>query len=96
MKVLKDTVSMAKIIAQTNSKIFSIVFTKSDGSERKMLAKVGVKRYLSKNPNKRKVKTNNNIVKVFDMEIKEYRSIKLDTIKHFSCGNIVIGEKDEK
>ena len=92
MKFLKDTVDLAKIIAQTNSKIFLVVFTKTDGSERKMLAKVGVKRYLSKNPNKRKVKTNINIVKVFDMEKKEYRSIKLDSIRHFSCGKIMIGE----
>lgn len=92
MKILKDTVNMAKIIAQTNSKLFSVVFTKADGSERKMLAKVGVKRYLSKNPNKRKVKPNENVVKVFDMEIKAYRSIKVDSIKSFSCGNIVVGE----
>lgn len=89
---MKDLIQMAKVIANTNSKLFSVVFTKADGTERKMLAKVGIKRHLSKKPNKRTTKTNPNIVLVFDMEKKAYRSIKLETIKSFSCGNVVVGE----
>lgn len=89
---MKDLIQMAKVIANTNSKLFSVVFTKADGTERKMLAKVGIKRHLSKKPNKRTTKANPNIVRVFDMEKKAYRSIKLETIKSFSCGNVVVGE----
>ena len=89
---MKNLVNIATTIAETNSKIFTIIFIKKDGTERKMLAKTGVKRFLSKKPNKRVVKRNEKIIRVFDMEKKEYRSVNIDSVKGFACGNITIGE----
>ena len=78
-------------IASTHSRMFVVRFTKQDGSERVMYAKTGIKRYLSKRPDKRVLQnTNPNIVRVFDMESKSYKSFKLDSVFEFSCRNVVL------
>ena len=78
-------------IASTHSRMFVVRFTKQDGSERTMYAKTGIKRYLSKRTNKRVLQnTNPNIVRVFDMESKSYKSFKLDSVFEFSCRNVVL------
>ena len=46
-------------ITSTHSRMFVVRFTKQDGSERVMYAKTGIKRYISKKPNKRKVSNTN-------------------------------------
>lgn len=78
-------------IASTHSRMFVVRFTKQDGSTRVMYAKTGVKRHLSKNPNKRKVSnTNPNIVRVYDCESKSYKSFKLETVSEFKCGKVIL------
>ena len=78
-------------IASTNSRMFVVRFTKQDGTERVMYAKTGVKRHLSKNPNKRKVSnTNPNLVRVYDCESKSYKSFKLDSVLEFKCNKVVL------
>ena len=78
-------------IASTHSRMFVVRFTKQDGTTRVMYAKTGVKRYLSKNPNKRKVSsTNPNIVRVYDCESKSYKSFKLETVSEFKCGKVIL------
>ena len=78
-------------IASTNSRMFVVRFIKQDGTERTMYAKIGVKRHLSKNPNKRKVSnTNPNIVRVYDCESKSYKSFKLDSVLEFKCGQVIL------
>ena len=78
-------------IASTHSRMFVVRFTKQDGTERTMYAKTGIKRHLSKNPNKRKVSnTNPNIVRVFDMESKSYKSFKLDSVFEFRSGQVIL------
>lgn len=78
-------------INSTHSRMFVIRFTKKDGSIRVMYAKTGVKRHLSKNPNKRKVSnTNSNIVRVYDCESKSYKSFKLETVLDFRCGKVIL------
>ena len=78
-------------IASTNSRMFVVRFIKQDGTERTMYAKTGVKRHLSKNPNKRKVSnTNPNIVRVYDCESKSYKSFKLETVREFRCGQVIL------
>lgn len=78
-------------IASTHSKCFVVRFIKQDGSERIMYAKTGLKRYLSKNPNRKKVcKTNQNVVRVFDMESKSYKSFRLDSVFEFRCGKVIL------
>ena len=78
-------------IASTNSRMFVVRFIKQDGTERTMYAKTGIKRYLSKNPNKRKVSnTNPNIVRVYDCESKSYKSFKLESVTEFKCGQVIL------
>ena len=78
-------------IASTHSRMFVVRFTKQDGTTRVMYAKTGVKRNLSKRPDKRVLQnTNPNIVRVFDMESKSYKSFKLDSVFEFSCRTVVL------
>ena len=78
-------------IASTNSRMFVVRFTKQDGTERTMYAKTGIKRHLSKRPDKRVLQnTNPNIVRVFDMESKSYKSFKLDSVLSFRCGQVIL------
>ena len=78
-------------IASTHSRMFVVRFTKQDGTTRTMYAKTGLKRFLSKNPNKRKVSsTNPNIVRVYDCESKSYKSFKLETVSEFRCGKVIL------
>lgn len=78
-------------IASTHSRMFVVRFTKQDGTTRVMYAKTGIKRHLSKNPNKRKVSnTNPNIVRVYDCESKSYKSFKLDSVVEFKCKNTIL------
>lgn len=78
-------------IDSTNSRMFVVRFTKQDGSTRVMYAKTGIKRYLSKNPNKRKIcNTNQNLVRVYDCESKSYKSFKLESVTEFKCGQVIL------
>ncbi len=78
-------------IDSTHSRMFVVRFTKQDGTERTMYAKTGIKRHLSKNPNKRKVSnTNPNIVRVYDCESKSYKSFKLDSVFEFRSGKVIL------
>lgn len=78
-------------IASTNSRMFVVRFTKQDGTERTMYAKTGIKRHLSKRPDKRVLQnTNPNIVRVFDMESKSYKSFKLESVTEFKCGQVIL------
>ena len=71
--------------------MFVVRFTKQDGSTRVMYCKTGIKRYLSKRPDKRVLQnTNPNIVRVFDMESKSYKSFKLDSVFEFRSRNVVL------
>ena len=78
-------------INSTNSRMFVVRFTKKDGTERVMYAKTGIKRYLSKRPDKRVLQnTNPNIVRVFDMESKSYKSFRLSSVTEFRCKRIIL------
>ena len=78
-------------IASTHSRMFVVSFIKQDGTERTMYAKTGIKRHLSKKPNKRKVSNvNNDIMRVFDCESKSYKSFKLSSVIEFSCRNTIL------
>ena len=78
-------------INSTHSRMFVVSFIKQDGTTRTMYAKTGLKRYLSKKVNKRKVQRNNNdVVCVFDMESKSYKSFKLSSVFEFRCGKVVL------
>lgn len=62
-----------------NGQVFGVTFIKKDGSIRDMVARLGVKKHLkggvlNYNP------ADYNLIPVFDMQKKEYRSIQIDTI----------------
>ena len=78
-------------INSTHSRMFVVSFIKQDGTIRTMYAKTGVKRCLSKKPNKRKVVNNNpNIVRVYDCQSKSYKSFKLENVLEFKCGRVTL------
>ena len=80
---------LKQTILASNAKLMVVKFIKNDGTERIMYAKYGVKRYLSKNPNKRKVINRNpDLIKVWDAENKAYRSFNVNSVIEFSCGRI--------
>lgn len=94
-----NTNELKSTILSTHARLFKVVFRKSDGTIRTMYAKTDVKRFKSKKPNKRKVtKSNDNLVRVFDMEIKQYRSFNLSNVLSFECGNkkFQLGDGKEK
>lgn len=82
---------LRKEINKTNATLFRVNFVKQSGEHRTMYAKVGIKRFLSKKPNKRKVSNvNNDSMRVFDCESKSYKSFKLSSVTEFSCRNVVL------
>lgn len=69
-------------ILATNGKFFSVSFIKKDGTERRMTARLGVKKDikgvgLKFNPSER------NLIVVFDIHKRAYRMINLSTIFKF-------------
>lgn len=77
-----------EIKQMTNGTIFSATFTKKDGTERKMVARLGVTAKLkggkqSCNP------TTHGLLTVYDMQAKGYRNINLNTLKRLKVrGNV--------
>lgn len=89
MNLIKETLSLTSALLNAHNKAFTVVFTKADGTERTMICKKGLKRFLSKKPNKRSVNSNPDIVRVYDMESKSYKSFKLSTVKEVRYGNVI-------
>ena len=91
-----NTEQLRKEINKTNASLFRVSFVKANGEHRTMYCKTKIKRHLSKHPNKRTVKnTNPNIVRVFDMESKSYKSFKLDSVFEFRSGKVVLKSNNE-
>ena len=74
------------MIKNTNGKFFTCFFVKKDGTLRKMTARVGVKKGLTNSGFVREEKEN--LVCVYDIAAKGYRTINLDTLKSFKCGDV--------
>jgi hypothetical protein len=75
-----------QLIKDTKGKFFTVTFTKKDGTERVMNARLGVKAYLKGgtlpyNPNDK------GLIPVFDMKKGEYRMINANTISKLKIGN---------
>ncbi len=91
-----NTEQLRNEINKTNASLFRVSFVKANGEHRTMFCKTGIKRYLSKRPNKRVLQnTNTNIVRVFDMESKSYKSFKLDSVFEFRSGKVVLKSNNE-
>lgn len=86
-----NTEQLRKEINKTNASLFRVSFVKANGENRTMYAKTGIKRYLSKKPNKRVVKNvNQDIVRVYDCQSKSYKSFKLSSVTEFVGNNKVL------
>ena len=86
-----NTEQLRKEINKTNASLFRVSFVKANGEHRTMFCKTQIKRFLSKNPNKKVVKNANpNIVRGFDMQSKSYKSFKLDSVFEFRSGKVVL------
>ena len=84
-----NTIDLVKAVKSTNSTMFTVIFRKADGEFRKMYCKTGIKRFLSKNPNKKKYKQSKNIT-VYDCEKKQYRSFNPESVIEFRCKNLIL------
>lgn len=86
-----NTEQLRKEINKTNASLFRVSFVKANGEHRTMYAKVGIKRFLSKKPNKKVIKNvNQDIVRVFDCQSKSYKSFKLSSVTEFVGNNKVL------
>jgi hypothetical protein len=76
----------AALIAATKGKMFSVVFTKrTDGSTRKMTARLGVKAALQGGDPAYDAKAKGLVV-VYDLTKRAYRSIPMDSLTALNCG----------
>lgn len=66
-------------------KIFTVVFTKKDGTQRRLNGRLGVTKHL-RGGNKRFSDVDYNLITVFDLQKKAYRSVKLDKVLSLKCG----------
>ena len=77
-----DTKEIREIVG---NKIFSAIFTKKDGSERKMLCRLDVKKHLKGGVKKYDAEALNYLT-VYSLDSKGYRTINLNTLKSITCG----------
>lgn len=70
---------------ETQGRIFSVFFRKSDGSMREMICRTGVKAHLKGGslPYDPRAKL---LLPVFDMSVKEYRMVNLRNLVSFNIG----------
>ena len=86
-----NTEQLRNEINKTNASLFRVNFIKANGENRTMYCKTGIKRHLSKKPNKRTVKNaNQDIIRVFDCQSKSYKSFKLSSVTEFVGNNKVL------
>jgi hypothetical protein len=74
-----DSTKALKLIKSTKGKVFTAVFTKKDGTIRKMNCRLGVSKAivgtgLAYNP------ADHNLLTVFDMKEKGYRMLNIETL----------------
>ena len=78
MKTINTTQQFREFVGDKD-RLFSVTFRKSDGSIRKMVARLNVTSYLTGGGARYNAAERNNIV-VFSMRDKAYRTIKIDNL----------------
>ena len=76
------------MVKSTNGKFFSAEFIKSDGSKRKIVARVGCHIGVKGTSNR---KQKEHLIAVYEPKVKGWRTINLETLQHFKCGNFEFG-----
>lgn len=72
------------MIKATNGKFFKVLFVKKDKTEREMLCRVGVSKGVTGVG--RVYAEKDHLITVYDMSVRQFRSINLETLKSFRCG----------
>ena len=72
------------MVKSTKGKFFSAEFIKADGSQRKIVARVGCHIGVKGTSNR---KQKENLIAVYEPKTKGWRTINLKTLQHFKCGN---------
>ena len=72
------------MIKSTKGRFFSAEFIKSDGSKRKIIARVGCHIGVKGTSNR---KQKEHLIAVYEPKVKGWRTINLETLRHFKCGN---------
>ena len=75
---------MVKMIKSSNGCFFSCKTLKDDGSVRHWVARVRVKKGVKGNSTR---KQKDNLVTVFDVKINSFRTIDVNKLLSYSCGN---------
>jgi hypothetical protein len=75
---MMKTEEIKEKIKSKNGRFFSVEFTKKDGTNRVMLCRTGVKKFL--NPSAKPKKRNENIQVVYDVHKKAYRSFNYQSV----------------
>ena len=88
MNTIKTVEDFKKFVGD-NGKLFSVTFKKLDGSERKMVARLGVSSYLKGGSTLYKPASRNNII-VFSMKDVAYRTINIDRLLRVKAFNTTI------
>jgi len=84
-----------EFIKRLNGRFFTVEFIKKDNTIRKMNCRTGVKKYLSSNGKKVKLTPpkENGILRVYEPNKAQYRSINIDTVKRISFNGITLKYK---
>lgn len=72
------------MIKTTKGSFFSAEFIKSDGSKRKIVARVGCHIGVKGTSNR---KQKEHLIAVYEPKVKCWRTINLETLQNFKCGN---------
>jgi hypothetical protein len=93
MKISKQ--KAISLIANTNGQIFGVTFMKKDGTMRDMNCRLGVTKHL-KGGKLGYSPADFDLMNVFDIQKKEYRSISLNTLTGVRVGGETFKIKGEK
>lgn len=80
---------MRELILGTKGRIFSVTFVKANGEERKLIGRVGVKKFV-KGTGGRYKPEDYDLITLFDMQKMAYRMVNLKTIKELSINKQTI------
>ena len=83
-----NTEQLRTFFQNLNGKIFSVTFTKKDGTIREMTARLGVKKHL-KGGELGFCPVEKGLLPVFDMQKQAYRMINLKTISQIKADGVI-------
>jgi len=73
------TIQAVDLIKETAGKVFTVIFTKKDGTSRKMNCRLGVSKYVT-GKGMAYTPADYDLMTVFDMQKAEYRTLNLKTL----------------